>query len=99
MAMERASAALKHLADTWARAKGRDLDLETLLELRARSRAFAFACPATSAADRTVDLENWAELLYLEAAAGDASRRAQLEREIDDTINRLRFLVPADTAV
>ena len=90
--MKNSTHAYQRLAEFWRQTRGHPLDLPTLLELRARSRAFAFACSSQCAADRTIDLEDWAQLLYSDPDATHPGRRAAIEAMIEAILRDIREL-------
>ena len=91
--MSNAAHAYRRLASVWNKIKGDVLELEDLLELRARSRAFAFSCPANCAAARSIDLEDWAQLLYADPQAGSRERREEIERVIEAILRDMGEMV------
>lgn len=96
--MNKSADAYERLAEYWAETRGHPLDLPALLELRARSRAFAFACRSDGAADRTIDLEDWAQLLYSDPDATHPGRRAAIEGVIEAILRDIRKLAVPQAA-
>ncbi len=87
----RARRASHNLGQIWARIRAEGIDLATLLDLRAESRAYSYDCPDCTGSNLAIALEIAADALYRDRQQPDPRwTREAIVREIDELVARIR---------